>query len=55
MSDKTNNEIVMDALTTVLTDMWYDNNPYCDPQDYAIDFQRFCEKRFNFMMANQNN
>jgi|LakMenEpi03Aug12_release.lakeMendotaPanAssembly.Ray.scaffolds.fasta_scaffold3167853_2 hypothetical protein len=48
MSDdqpKTIKEMVTDALTSVVTEMWREENPYLDPQDYAYDFQRFCERK----------
>ena len=53
--NKTTKEMVEDAMTTVLTDMWYDENPYCDPEDYRVDFEQFCMKQFNSMLRMKEN
>jgi len=53
MSDdppKTTKEMVTDALTNVLTDMWKKNHPYDDPETYTADFQRFCERQLFFAL-----
>ena len=52
MSDdqpKTTKEMVTDALTSVVTEMWREENPYLDPKDYAYDFQRFCEQQLYYI------
>lgn len=56
MSDdppKTTKEMVTDALTSVVTEMWREENPYRDPQDYAYDFQQFCEQQLYYILRNK--
>lgn len=56
MSDiqpKTTKEMVTDALTSVVTEMWREENPYRDPQDCAYDFQRFCEQQLYYIFRNK--
>ena len=56
MSDiqpKTTKEMVTDALTSVVTEMWREENPYLDPQDYSYDFQKFCEQQLYYILRNK--
>ncbi len=56
MSDiqpKTTKEMVTDALTSVVTEMWRQENPYLDPNDYSYDFKRFCEQQLYCILRNK--
>lgn len=48
---KTAKEMVNEALTNVLTEMWNKENPYHEPEDYAADFQSFCVRHLSFAMG----
>lgn len=48
---KTAKEMVNDALTSVLAEMWHKENPYHEPEDYAADFQSFCVRHLSFAMG----
>jgi len=50
VATKTAKEMVNEALTNVLTEMWNKENPYHEPEDYAADFQRFCQQHLFFAM-----
>jgi hypothetical protein len=46
---KTAKEMVADALTKVLTDMWSEaHSPYRKPEDYPVEFQKYCENQLFF-------
>lgn len=46
---KTAKEMVVDALTKVLTDMWSRaHRPSRKPEDYPVEFQKYCEDMLFF-------
>jgi hypothetical protein len=46
---KTAKEMVADALTKVLTDMWSRaHRPSRKPEDYPVEFQKYCEDMLFF-------
>jgi hypothetical protein len=51
---KTAKEMVADELTAVITEMWREDNPYNDPEDYSHDFQRFCKKELTRLLKGKD-
>jgi hypothetical protein len=45
MSEKTGQELVLEALSGVLHDLWFEENPHRDADLYDADFRRFCEDK----------
>jgi hypothetical protein len=45
VSEKTGQELLVEALSGVLHDFWFEKKPRRDADLYAADFRRFCEDR----------
>ena len=52
--DKTTKEMVADALTNVLTDIWYEQHKHRDIDYYQEEFRKFCESVLYSALSKEN-